>query len=42
MALNIEQENQRHQAGWQGFTKFVTYSSVSIAVVLILMALFLV
>ncbi len=42
MAFNIEHENQRHQAGWEGFTKLVTYSGVIIAVSLVLMALFLV
>jgi hypothetical protein len=41
MAFNIEVENARHAAGWSGFVKFITISSVLIAITLLLMAWFL-
>ncbi len=37
MAFNLEQENARHAAGWRGFVVFTTVSTISVAVVLLLM-----
>ncbi len=42
MAFDIQTENARHQAGWQGFCKFSTYAIIATAITLILMAIFLV
>lgn len=42
MALNLDREIARHQAGWAGFCKFLTISCVAIAIVLAVMALTLV
>ncbi len=39
MAFNEQAENQRHQAGWNSFVKFLTWSSISVVVVLVAMAL---
>ena len=39
MAFNEQVENQRHQAGWNNFVKLLTWSSISVAVVLVAMAL---
>ena len=32
---------RRHQAGWEGFTKLMLYSTIGCVVVLVLMAIFL-
>ena len=41
MAFDIQQENERHAAGWKGFVLFTTLSSVAVIAALVLMALFL-
>lgn len=40
MAFDIQTENARHQAGWQGFCKFSAYAIVATAITLILLAAF--
>ncbi len=42
MAFDIETENQQHQAGWEGFCKYVFYSVVLVAATLVLLAIFVV
>ena len=42
MAFDIQTENQRHLAGWQGFCKYLTYSIIATAITLILLAIFVV
>ncbi len=42
MAFDIQTENKRHLAGWQGFCKFSTYSIVVIVITLLLLAKFVV
>ena len=34
-------DNENHKKTWEGFTKFVLWGSITIVVILILMALFL-
>ncbi len=41
MAYDIDRENQRHQAGWEGFVRFTMASAVGVVLTLGLMALFL-
>ena len=41
MAFDIEQENVRHAAGWQGFVLFTCLSAAAVIAALVLMALFL-
>ena len=38
MALDLDREIARHNAGWAGFCKFLTISTVAIAIVLLIMA----
>lgn len=42
MAFDIQTENSRHQAGWQGFCKFSTYAIIAIIITLLLLAAFVV
>jgi len=37
----VDSEVQRHRQTWVAFTRFLTWSSVGVAVVLILMGMFL-
>ena len=39
MALNIQEEFDRHQKGWDGFAKFLFAGTVSVIVIVALMAL---
>ena len=39
MAFDEQAENQRHQDSWNGFVKFLTWSSISTIVVLGALAL---
>lgn len=39
---NFEDSVNRHRSSWEGFAKLMLYSSVGVAIVLILMAIFLV
>jgi hypothetical protein len=39
--VDFEADAAVRKAGWDSFTKFVTYSSVAIVITLVLMALFL-
>lgn len=39
--MTIDAEFQRHKRTWIGFTRFLRYSSGTVIVILILMALFL-
>ena len=41
MALNLDREIVRHQQGWAGFCKFLMFSCIGIAIILGLMAIFL-
>ncbi|PPR10648.1 MAG: hypothetical protein CFH41_01637 [Alphaproteobacteria bacterium MarineAlpha11_Bin1] len=42
MALDMEREFQRHQRGWEGFAKFIFIGTVSVIVIVGLMALTLI
>ncbi len=42
MAFDFEMETQRHMVGWKGFVRIATWSTAAAALVLVLMALFLV
>lgn len=39
MAFNVQQENQRHQTGWDGFVKLLTFSSAAVILLLVILAL---
>ena len=39
MAMDAEVE--RHRRGWIGFTRFLKYGTISIIIILVLMAIFL-
>lgn len=39
--MTIDSELQRHRETWHGFTQFVKYGSAAVAIILILMAIFL-
>ena len=39
--IDFEADAKERRAGWDGFTKLLTISTVGVAVVLVLMALFL-
>jgi hypothetical protein len=39
--MMMDAEYERHRRTWVGFTRFLTWSAASIALILILMALFL-
>ena len=39
MALNIQEEIVRHQKGWEGFAKFTFFGTVTVIVIVGLMAL---
>lgn len=41
MALDMQKEFDRHQSGWEGFAKLLFYGTVSVLILLVLMALFL-
>ncbi len=38
MAFELERENAQHAANWRGFVTFMTASSITVAIVLALMA----
>lgn len=39
--MDFEADAQERRAGWDGFTKVLTISSICVVVVLVLMAIFL-
>ena len=39
MALDMEKEFERHQRGWEGFAKFIFIGTVTVIVIVGLMAL---
>ena len=40
--MSAESELQRHEQDWHGFMRLTTYASITVAAILILMALFLI
>ena len=40
--MTYDAEYQRHKATWLGFTRFLTIGTIGVAIILALMALFLV
>lgn len=39
MAFNLEEENRRHQSGWDGFAKFLFLSTAGVILLLAILAL---
>ena len=40
--MSADSELQRHREDWHGFMRLTTYSAITVAVIVILMALFLI